>query len=168
MKHVDKQKSATESIGNFWKIPIFKVGECLYRNVSSGVYFALLKVRGKQIRKSLKTKDRKLAERRLRDLRYKHLQHTDSDTLDRKKSFSEVAKQWYELRTSHLKESSRDRVRRNLEELKKRFGYMRIMDITKVSCERLASDRSKVTSASTFNKDVGVLKQWTRSHCAKK
>ena len=39
-----------------------KVAECLYRNRSSGSYFALVKRRGKQIRKSLRTKDRKLAD----------------------------------------------------------------------------------------------------------
>jgi hypothetical protein len=33
-----------------------KVGECLYRNPSSGTYYARLKIRGKQIKSSLKTK----------------------------------------------------------------------------------------------------------------
>jgi hypothetical protein len=41
-----------------------KVAECLYRN-GHGTYFALLKVRGKQIKKSLKTEDSALARRRL-------------------------------------------------------------------------------------------------------
>ena len=33
-----------------------KVGECLYRNPSNGTYYAVTKVRGKQIKASLKTK----------------------------------------------------------------------------------------------------------------
>jgi len=33
-----------------------KVGECLYRNPSSGTYYALVKVRGKQIKSSLESK----------------------------------------------------------------------------------------------------------------
>ena len=46
-----------------------KVAECLYRNKSSNTYYALVKRNGRQIRKSLKTKDRKLADRRLKDFR---------------------------------------------------------------------------------------------------
>lgn len=46
-----------------------KVGECLYRYSSNGVYYARLKVSGKEIRRSLKTTDRDLARRRLSALR---------------------------------------------------------------------------------------------------
>ena len=42
------------------------VAECLYRNDASGIYYALIKRGGKQIRRSLKTSDRKLAERKLK------------------------------------------------------------------------------------------------------
>src|SRR6266705_3160454 len=42
-----------------------KVGECLYRYSSNGVYYARIKVRGKEIRRSLETTDRDLAKRRL-------------------------------------------------------------------------------------------------------
>ena len=42
-----------------------KVGENLYRLNTTGGYYALLKRGGKQIRKSLKTTDKKLAKRRL-------------------------------------------------------------------------------------------------------
>src|ERR1022692_2654036 len=52
--------------------PVFhKVAENLYRLESSGGYYALLKRGGKQFRRSLKTKERKLADRRLNDLRAK-------------------------------------------------------------------------------------------------
>jgi integrase len=46
-----------------------KVGECLYRYSSNGVYYGRLKRPGKEIRRSLKTTDRELAKRRLADLR---------------------------------------------------------------------------------------------------
>jgi integrase len=42
-----------------------KVGPCLYRYVSNGVYYARFKTGGKEIRCSLETTDRKLADRRL-------------------------------------------------------------------------------------------------------
>jgi hypothetical protein len=46
-----------------------KVGECLYRYSSNGVYYARIKVRGKEIRRSLGTIDRDLAKRRLSALK---------------------------------------------------------------------------------------------------
>ena len=48
--------------------PLRKVGECLYRN-RHGVYFAWFSVRGKQLKRSLKTSDKELARRRLAELR---------------------------------------------------------------------------------------------------
>src|SRR5438552_14689712 len=50
--------------------PVFhKVAENLYRLESSGGYYALVKKADKQFRRSLKTKDRKLADRRLKVLK---------------------------------------------------------------------------------------------------
>jgi integrase len=46
-----------------------KIGECLYRNPSSGSYYALVKIRGKQIKQSLKTSDLPEARRKLRDFK---------------------------------------------------------------------------------------------------
>jgi integrase len=42
-----------------------KVGECLYRYSSNGVYYARIKADGKEIRRSLETTNRDLAKRRL-------------------------------------------------------------------------------------------------------
>ena len=41
-----------------------KVGECLYR-YSNGVYYARIKIDGKEIKRSLKTTDRDFAKRKL-------------------------------------------------------------------------------------------------------
>jgi integrase len=46
-----------------------KVGECLYRNPSSGSYYALLKLRGKQIKRKLDAHDLVEAKRKLRDFK---------------------------------------------------------------------------------------------------
>jgi integrase len=48
-----------------------KVGECLYRYSSNGVYYARIKSSGKEIRRSLRTQDRTLANRKLRELKDK-------------------------------------------------------------------------------------------------
>ena len=46
-----------------------KVGECLYRYSSNGVYYARIKTDGKEIRRSLGTTDRDLAKRNLKLLK---------------------------------------------------------------------------------------------------
>jgi hypothetical protein len=47
-----------------------RVGECLYR-IHAGGYYALIKVGGKQIKRSLRTHDQALAKRRRKELREK-------------------------------------------------------------------------------------------------
>src|SRR5260370_12011575 len=42
-----------------------KVGECLYRYSSNGVYYARIRVDGKEIKRSLATTDRAIAQREL-------------------------------------------------------------------------------------------------------
>jgi len=43
-----------------------KVGECLYRYSSNGVYYGRIRVDGKEIKRSLETTDRAIANRELR------------------------------------------------------------------------------------------------------
>jgi integrase len=57
-----------------------KVGECLYRYSSNGVYYARIKSGGKEIRRSLETTDPALARRNLRKLR------NEQSQIDRSKS----------------------------------------------------------------------------------
>src|SRR6266481_6215891 len=57
-----------------------KVGECLYRYSSNGVYYARIKASGKEIRRSLGTTDRDLAKRNLAKLKDEQRQ------IDRSKS----------------------------------------------------------------------------------
>jgi hypothetical protein len=57
-----------------------KVGECLYRYSSNGVYYARIKASGKEIRQSLGTTDRDLAKRNLARLKDEQRQ------IDRSKS----------------------------------------------------------------------------------
>jgi hypothetical protein len=59
-----------------------KAGECLYRNPSSGTYFALVKVKGKQFRQSLRTNNLPEARRKLADFK-RDLERVDPD-LNRK------------------------------------------------------------------------------------
>ncbi len=53
-----------------------KVGECLYRYVPTGTYYARIKRPGKEVRRSLGTDDRATAKRKLADL-HKEVDRTD-------------------------------------------------------------------------------------------
>ena len=57
-------KSGKATVGTFQR-----VGECLYRYSSNGVYYARIKTSGKEIRRSLQTADRQKANRELRRLK---------------------------------------------------------------------------------------------------
>lgn len=134
-----------------------KVAECLYRNRSSGTYFALVKRKGKQIRKSLKTKDRKLAERKLAAFRETAATLT-ATAEERKTPFATFAKRWLKIHNVHLKPSSADRNVRCVKELDKTFGKLAVSEITTRHCEDWMVSRGTGIAASTFNKDALVLK----------
>ena len=55
-----------------------KKGECLYLNPSSGTYYAVVKIRGKQIKASLKTKNKQEARRKLK-IKRKELESIDPE-----------------------------------------------------------------------------------------
>ncbi len=77
-----------------------KVAECLYRN-GHGTYFALLKVGGKQIKRSLKTEDAALARRRLAEFRTKaHVGGGKSSLRNRVRVLSERYARVADVRTS--------------------------------------------------------------------
>jgi integrase len=64
-----------------------KVGPCLYRYLPNGVYYGRFKVDGKEIRCSLETTDRKLAERTLAK---KKEQHAEIDRSKNKMTLAEL------------------------------------------------------------------------------
>src|SRR6266446_5787236 len=64
-----------------------KVGECLYRYSSNGVYYARIKSGGKEIRRSLETTDRDTAKRELARLR-KEQRHIDRSDCQYTKYFT--------------------------------------------------------------------------------
>ncbi len=134
-----------------------KVGECLYRNASSGNYYALVKRSGKQIRRSLKTKDRKLAERRLAEFQQASGLAKASD-VDRRIRFAELGESWLKVSSMALKPASARRLALCLKEVCKRFGPLRVADINRQLCRQWAVERSAKVRPSTYNKDANVLK----------
>jgi integrase len=135
-----------------------KIGECLYRNATSGTYYALVKHLGRQIRRSLKTTDKALAQRRLGDFR-KSVSRLNNDSEKRHMSFEELGQEWMENAGTRLKASSLRRNAGCLKNLCVHFGMTRINDITRELCETWEKKRGAELSESSFNKESDVLKR---------
>ncbi|MBC2596464.1 hypothetical protein H5P28_19520 [Ruficoccus amylovorans] len=123
-----KTKQADAGSGQF-----VKVAENLYRYQPSGGYYALLKGGGKQIRRSLKTRDRKLAERRLAGLREK-VDRIDTNEGKTKVEFMEAAQLWLDCMRPHLTPSSFLRRQTSVKQLKRHFGGHSVRAITCTLC----------------------------------
>lgn len=105
-----------------------RVGECLYQNPSSGTYYGVVRLNGKQFKSSLETKSLPEARRKLRDYRkdlsrldpslarlsVKELcdrylltvKHQAAGTVRQKKEIcGRIKKQWGEVRARDLKKS---------------------------------------------------------------
>ena len=133
-----------------------KVAECLYRYESSGGYYAFVKSSGKQIRRSLKTKDRKLAERRLREFRQK-VTGLDLSKENAKLTFEALAKKWLDSVKVGLKPSSALRRETCIGQLSKYFKGLTVRQITQLKCDEWAQKRSPKIAASTFNQERETL-----------
>lgn len=143
---------ATSRTGDF-----VKVAECLYRNQSSGTYYALVKRGGKQFRRSLKTKDRILAGRFLAEYRRK-VQRLTAPSSARQVTFSELGKAWLPTATATLK--VRSAVQRELafRQVCLHFGNMPVRNITRSDCEAWGLENARQASASTYNKKLETLR----------
>ncbi len=133
-----------------------KVGECLYRNESSGIYYALVKRSGKQFRRSLKTKDRRLAERKLGDFRAKvGLLSTTARASDF--TFEDIAKRWLESLKPTLKPSSYRRRETSVGQLRPYLGTLNLRQVDARACEAWAAKRGTAVAASTYNNERDVI-----------
>ncbi len=133
-----------------------RVAQCLYRNSVTNIYYALIKKRGKQNRKSLKTTDRQLAERRLIEFRAQ-IHRNVSPTLDRNITFMELAKGWFETAKSRYKPSSARSTEGHIKQLNKFLGIIPIRNITLSDLHHWERTRGAKISASSFNHEKTVL-----------
>ena len=134
-----------------------KVAECLYRCDASGVYYALLKKSGKQIRRSLKTSDRKLAERNLAEFKEK-VSRLDLTQGKSRVTFDELATLCMNTWRARLKPRSARSRENSIKQLRPFFGAMPVRSITRLQCEQWAEQRSPEVAASTFNCDLESLR----------
>jgi integrase len=158
------------------------VGENLYRNQSSDIYYALFKRDGKQIRRSLKTTDKELARRKLSHLReqVQRLTADDSKALPfaefkRNEQTGEctdeliggLAKRWFDVATAGLKPSSRERRLVAIKSLSPYFRSGTVRNITLRQVEEWYSKRSDERAAQTVNIEVETLRgilEYARKH----
>jgi integrase len=132
-----------------------KVGECLYRHVS-GRYYALVKKGGKQIRRSLKTTDRQLAQRCLRDFRLQ-VNRLSGDAEASRITFDELALRWFSVAAVGPKEKSAARKKLTLKMLSGHFGKLLVRSISPRDCEDWMKARSPKVAASTYNNERETL-----------
>jgi len=133
-----------------------KVGECLYRLESTGGYYALLKRGGKQFRRSLKTRDRKLAERRLGALKQEIANLVISD--DAKLTFKDIAERWLSSIRHTLKPKSASRLEICIKGMEPFFRGLAIRNIKRQDAERWLTSRGPKIAAQTFNHELGAMR----------
>ena len=148
-----KQKNTPTPAGQ----PVFhKVAENLYRLESSDGYYALLKRGGKQFRRSLKTKDRKLADRRLNALRAKIGCLKISP--EAKLNFEQAAKLWLETNKHALSSGTVKRREMYIKGLAPNFGDMPVRNIAAQDCDRWVQERGAALASETFVHELDVMK----------
>ncbi len=137
--------------------PNFKrVAQCLYRNSTNNVYYALVKKQGKQHRKSLKTSDRQLAERRLIEFRGQ-ITRFIAPSKDRNITFTELAKDWFETAKTRYKSSSARAAAGHLKQLNMFFGISPVRNIMSADFHNWEKNRGGTVSASSFNHEKSIL-----------
>jgi integrase len=137
--------------------PVFhKVAENLYRLESSGGYYALIKKSGKQFRRSLKTKDRKLADRRLKELKGQIGCLTLTD--DAKLGFEAVANRWLESIKHTLAPGTIVQREIRIKNLAPFFKSVPLRNIIPFQCERWAVQRGAKLATQTFVHELETMR----------
>jgi hypothetical protein len=138
------------------KVVFHRVAENLYRLESSGGYYALLKRGDKQFRRSLKTKDRKLADRRLAELREQVGGLVISD--DARLSFGDIAQRWMDATAHTLKASTVTRRKTCIKNLTPFFAGISVRNLQPQHCERWVKGRAGEIAAQTMAHELNTMR----------
>jgi integrase len=147
---------AREAADDARKVVFHRVAENLYRLESSGGYYALLKRGDKQFRRSLKTKDRKLADRRLSELREQVGGLVISD--DARLSFADIAQRWMDATAHTLKPSTVTRRQTCIKNLTPYFAGVSVRNIQPQHCERWVKGRAGEIAAQTMAHELNTMR----------
>ena len=132
-----------------------KVGECLYRN-HLGTYFALVKVNGKQIKRSLKTDDAALAKRRLAEFKAKA---EGLASTDRGLAFEGLTARWLAMKQPDLRPHSYRRLESIVRTTTPSFKGLPVRSIGQTEIEAWKIKRAAKLSARSFNYERDALRQ---------
>jgi integrase len=132
-----------------------RVGECLYRN-GRKTYFALIKVSGKQIKRSLRTDDLAIAKRRLAELRDKAVRLRGKES--RNIRFEELTADWLESIKPNLKAKSWDRRRVAIVGLTPFFKGMPVKSMGYQEIDEWRRRRGAKISSRSHNIELETLK----------
>jgi len=133
-----------------------RVAENLYRLETSGGYYALIKRGDKQFRRSLKTHDRKLADRRLVELRAQIGNLTIGG--DARLTFDEVAERWKAVSQHGLKPSTVLRRVTCIKNLSPFFAGMTVRNIQAHHCERWLAERGPKKAPQTLVHELDTMR----------
>lgn len=135
-----------------WK----RTGECLFRYIPSGVYYAKFKHAGKQYKKSLKTKDKAHAKRELKAYRQ------DIENVTSKEAghvtFETIAARWLDSIRHTIKPSTLTRRETCIANLEPYFRRVTLSGITAEQCETWKNDRGDEIAPQTFAHELGTMK----------
>ena len=154
-KHNEKQDPQSTHVSLKW------IASNLYKMQPYGTYYAIYKKHGKQFRESLKTKDRKLAERNLRDI-LKKAERLRSG--GEKLTFRDVAEQFTSsvLAAADIKTSTREYYRFCIQGIQNSWdglAHKKLRDVTEKNCEEWFAKRKPQVDAQRLNNELGILKR---------
>lgn len=136
-----------------------KVGECLYKLASTGGFYARVWVRGKEIRRSLETKDWQLAKRRLRELR-KELEKLDIEST---KTSIEVYLETFLATSQQKSKSSRQKREAIVKRMKDEWPGgvdQKLRDVKPSDVMRWLQKQRERYASSTYNEYVQFIRRF--------
>ena len=163
MKHAERSNPATPAASKSWqKTPYAN----LIRYVPSGVYFARIRVGGKLIRQSLKTKVLSVAKLRLGDVEKQERSNLEAQAKlgEGNAAVSNLVKLWRErLEADHsIKPRTKTYYEERLAALLKSWPGLLALEVRKVNaqdCQQWSGKYAKQASPSNFNNTIGLLRR---------
>jgi integrase len=138
------------------KLVFHRVAENLYRLESSGGYYGLLKRGDKQFRRSLRPKDRKLADRRLAELREQVGGLVISS--DSRLFFEDIGQRWLDSTAHTLKASTIVRRKICLKNLAPFFAGVSMRNVQALDCERWVQGRAGKVAPQTMAHELNAMR----------
>ena len=132
------------------------MAENLYRLETSGGYYGLIKRCDKQFRRSLRTKDRKLADGRLVELRAQIGNLTIS--AEARMTFDKVAERWKAVSQQGLTPSTVLRLETCIKNLSLDFREMTVRHIQAHYCERWLAERGATKAPQTLVHELDTMR----------